>query len=43
MVHEIHTQRLVLVHGEGDLQFRADSINARHQNRLAHSGKVRAK
>ena len=43
VVHEIHAHRVVLVHGEGDLQFRADAIDARDQNRGAHPGKTGAK
>ena len=43
MVHEIRADGIVLVHGESDLQFRADAINARNQHRFAHSGKTRAK
>ena len=43
MVHEIHAHGVVLVHREGDLQFRADAIDARDQNRIAHARKGRAK
>jgi hypothetical protein len=43
VVHEIHAHRVVLVHGEGDLQFGADAIDARDQRRFSHSGKTHAK
>jgi hypothetical protein len=43
VVHEIHAHGVVLVHREGDLQFRADAIDARDQNGVAHSGKTCAK
>ena len=43
MVHQIGADGVVLVHREGDLQFRADAVDARDQNRIAHSGKRRAK
>ena len=43
VVHEIRAHGVVLVHRESDLQFRADAIDARDQNRLAHRGKTRAK
>ena len=41
MVDEIGADGVVPVHGEGDLQLRADAIDARDQHRLAHAGKVR--
>ena len=41
VIHEIGTHGVVPVHGEGDLQLRADAIHARDQDRLAHPGKVR--
>jgi hypothetical protein len=33
----------MLVHRESDLQFRADAIDTGDQDRVAHSGKARAK
>ena len=41
VVDEIGADRVVPVHGEGDLQFRPDAIDARDQHRLAHPGKIR--
>ena len=43
MVHEIGADGVVPIHGESDLQFRADAIDARDQHRLAHAGEVRRK
>ena len=43
MIHEILPDRVVLVHREGDLQLRADAIDARDEHWLVHPGKVRAK
>jgi hypothetical protein len=43
MVHEIHADGIMSIQGERDLQFRADAIDARDQNRVAHPGKGRAK
>ena len=43
VVHEIHAHGVVLVHREGDFQFRADAIDTGHQHRFAHSGKTRVK
>ena len=41
MVNQIRADGVMPVHREGDLQFGADAIDARDQDRLAHSGKVR--
>ena len=41
MVHEIGADGVVPVQREGDLQFRADAVDARDQHRLAHPGKIR--
>src|SRR5205085_9884752 len=42
MIHQIGADGVVLVHRERDFQFRADAIDARNQNRIAHAGKFRA-
>ena len=41
MVDEIGADRVVPIHGERDLQFGPDAIDARDQDRLAHAGKIR--
>ena len=40
MIHQIGADGVVLVHRECDFQFCADAIDARDQDRFAHSGKV---
>jgi hypothetical protein len=43
VVHQIRPDGVVLVHRKPDLQFCANAIHARDQNRIAHSGKTRSK
>jgi hypothetical protein len=40
MINEVRTDGVMPVHGESDLQFRADAIYARDQHRIAHSREV---
>src|SRR5580765_7363657 len=40
MIYQICAQRVVLVHGKRDFQFRPDAIDTRDQDRFTHSGKV---
>src|SRR4029077_10885460 len=41
MIHQIGTDGVVFVRGEGDFQFGSDAINARDEHRLPHSTKIR--
>ena len=43
MIYQIDAHGVVLIRRKRDLQFGADAIDACHQNRLAHFGKIRAK
>ena len=43
MIHKIGADCIVLVHREGNFQFRADAIDARDQDRIAHPRKLCAK
>ena len=43
MIHKISSDRVVLIHGKCDFQFRADAIDARHQDRRAHIAKIWSK
>src|SRR5438105_4874527 len=40
MIHEIGANGVVSIHGKCDFQFRADTIDARHQDRRAHTAKI---
>src|SRR2546421_2442564 len=40
MIHEIGPDRVVPIHGKSDFQFRADTIDACHQDRRAHTAKI---
>src|SRR5207248_1234991 len=41
MIYQIGANRIMSIQSERDFQFRPDTVDARNQNRLAHSGKVR--
>ena len=43
MVHEIHTNGIVTPCHEGEFELRADAIGARHENRVAESGRFEVK
>src|SRR4029079_10821404 len=41
MIHQIGTDCVVCVHGEGDFQFSSHAIDAGDEHRLPHSAKIR--
>jgi hypothetical protein len=41
MIHQIGTDGVVFVHGEGDFQFSSHAIDAGDEHRLPHSAKIR--
>jgi hypothetical protein len=41
MIHQIGTDGVVFVRGEGDFQFGSHAINAGDEHRLPHSAKIR--
>ena len=43
MVHHIGADRVVLVHGERDFQFRSHAVDAGDEDRVAHSGELYSK
>src|SRR5437762_4713254 len=43
MIHHVSADRVMLVHRERDFQLRANAIDARDQNGIAHCAEVRAK
>ena len=43
MIHHVGADRVMLVHRERDFQLRANAIDARDQNGIAHCAEVRAK
>src|SRR4029077_11221510 len=41
MIHQIETDGVVFVRGEGDFQFSSQAIDAGDEHRLPHSAKIR--